>query len=923
MASTDIKTALQTLWREKLDIVDLRKEYPYVLGSQKFIEQLVHSTYLGSTQNIQFAKHLKEGLLYQIFPPVSVIECITKLSLGKKLKCYISAVHIIETCAVLLRKSTSSTPPQICKTITRATFWLLENTIEIYKALYNCMKDLSLLTPDPELCVHIIQKSQDCLKKLICEKAYEDMNFIGKLLFGEEEVSTLQMQMRDLLSFQLEKITSHNFYGLFETQLKEFMKLITRFLNTLPEFTQVDRPKGQIPSQSLHTFLQFQVLVYLSTPSAKIADLLDTWLKLENLPLEQVFIDLYRFASNNVMMRSKNFDLNTFTAFMFIKLPAVLFKLDEKYKPQNGDRSVLASALQQVIQFPSHDLDTMLGCDSFTTFITRCQVNKALDSSQHDQLLKLWQASHQDSKETSPDNLVNKLLICMKRCEDILKTFTLIPIEDHKEKILQELQTVLNSTDLQMLLTTLAATDTLGVFISFLLRINNFAARCVPGTTDSYAELRADLFNNSFLLMSYIETVFGESIFIEVSKNLDDAFFNVWRKKCTDITCRKMYTQSILNEMMEPILSVYHPHANMAQWDEYCWSVGMIVKELTQAHLRRHFTTEALQKVCEGFKNKRPALCICAMVWLCTQYKTMPASERARTAKIINLFKRPHPNPTRAAIWTPILKKYSAPLEADLQAANTKNKQVSLGLNRPGKSALSNLIPCNTLIFDHQMLTKLHETHTLIGTGLFCESLIKLILDSGKAEEAKLYEDICTCLILTKPVEFLEELFTNTLQSLFHSTDSTKKFSDPQGRCLSRCLSNAFATSLILYTATDNDDVPRPAKMAKLSQTMATPSDRERMVDAFVTFLQDCADILSASEQTAVSLFILNTIEQTAMATASVKPPIKLKEDVASNLLFQLPATTNRDTVTMLTDLSTLRGQEVAAEFLFKQVTTS
>lgn len=37
MASTDIKTALQTLWREKLDIVDLRKEYPYVLGSQKFI----------------------------------------------------------------------------------------------------------------------------------------------------------------------------------------------------------------------------------------------------------------------------------------------------------------------------------------------------------------------------------------------------------------------------------------------------------------------------------------------------------------------------------------------------------------------------------------------------------------------------------------------------------------------------------------------------------------------------------------------------------------------------------------------------------------------------------------------------------------------------------------------------------------------
>ena len=32
-----------------------------------------------------------------------------------------------------------------------------------------------------------------------------------------------------------------------------------------------------------------------------------------------------------------------------------------------------------------------------------------------------------------------------------------------------------------------------------------------------------------------------------------------------------------------------------AQWDEYCWSVGMIIKELTQAHLRRHISTDDLQ----------------------------------------------------------------------------------------------------------------------------------------------------------------------------------------------------------------------------------------------------------------------------------------------------------------------------------------
>ena len=117
------------------------------------------------------------------------------------------------------------------------------------------------------------------------------------------------------------------------------------------------------------------------------------------------------------------------------------------------------------------------------------------------------------------------------------------------------------------------------------------------------ADLRADLFNNSFLLLTYIGVFLGDQVcplvslsnfFFDIAFNTfisikhpniyginesqetkihslffqvfienflanDSSFFTTWYKNCTKITSRKMYSQSSMDTMLGPIPTSHHP----------------------------------------------------------------------------------------------------------------------------------------------------------------------------------------------------------------------------------------------------------------------------------------------------------------------------------------------------------------------------
>ena len=67
------------------------------------------------------------------------------------------------------------------------------------------LKD-SLVYPDPEGYISVIEKSQKLLKKLICDATFQDLNFIGKLTFSGLSVIHFNKLQKNHLFF-LVKIT--------------------------------------------------------------------------------------------------------------------------------------------------------------------------------------------------------------------------------------------------------------------------------------------------------------------------------------------------------------------------------------------------------------------------------------------------------------------------------------------------------------------------------------------------------------------------------------------------------------------------------------------------------------------------------------------------------------------------------------------
>ncbi|XP_066914749.1 mediator of RNA polymerase II transcription subunit 24-like isoform X2 [Clytia hemisphaerica] len=917
--ATKINTLIVDLWREKIDIFGLKrkiKENQDEISVDKLIEMVVHAVYNGHTT--QGVKHLKQGIDIGVFSPIIVIDNITKLPLGKKIKCFSSALSVLDNCTTSTRHDSGDFYfRSICKAISRATIWVLENTIEVYQMLYNALSN-ELMHPDPETFLDVIEKSQKFLNKLICDSFYQDLNFIGKLSFADEYPS-LQNHVNEILSLQYDRINQNQLFSKYESNLKELVTLMTRFLDTSTTFANYQQLPGESPSQEIFTFLQFQTLEYICLPASKQTDILDTWLKMENLNVNQLVIDLVKFSIHNILVHknSSHLEQMMFIGYFLIKLPSIVCDLNSRYPGQTSN-ALAFNVCQQIAKLDFENVNSVISANGYQKFVNACHINRCLDSSQSELLLNSYITL--GNVVESDSSLLSKLHIGMSKQNDLLMKLALTG-DENREIFSQEMSALLSSTEILQILVAIACTDNMKSLIQSLMRINSAAERCPVGQPDVDADQRSDLFNNSFLLLTYIGTIFGDQVFVESFSTNDSSFFTTWHKNCTKITSRKMYTQTSMDTMLEPIPSSHNPQNNNAQWDEYCWSSGMIVKELTQAHLRRHISTDDLQKICEGFKNKKPALCICAMTWLCSQYKTMPVLERGRAVKIINLFMRP----SKIIPLNTILIKYSMPLEIDLQSAAMKNKTVSQEQPQTANEAFTTLLQQISgqkdgvkVHINMEVLKKARKWYIDYGLSSFTEHIVKLILQSGKEEECRLNGGICICLILLDPLFILKDLFTRVLKNFFHCPKTSKIFLNPQGLCLARCISKAFAIALSIYDVSSIDALnPRPAKSIKLSKPQK--SQREQLMDHYVCFLEEAIFIFQTKKKNAVSNFTLNLIEQISMALSLSRTPVTIDESVAMKLLDCLPSGVSRGTITMLCNLSTINGQEAAAKVFYLQ----
>eukprot|EP00112_Aurelia_sp_Birch-Aquarium-sp1_P004684 Seg153.12_Seg153.6 transcript_id=Seg153.12_Seg153.6/GoldUCD/mRNA.D3Y31 product="Mediator of RNA polymerase II transcription subunit 24" protein_id=Seg153.12_Seg153.6/GoldUCD/D3Y31 len=946
MAASLIKTLLQKAWREQWSVenwaTEIGRELACLTGKSRkdflsvLTESIIEYSLSGIKSDCTYKRYLKDGLTIEQLNSSDILECICKMDKSQNLKQCQNILEIVEDALMHLRKTKDENESlNLVVCLAKTLCWLLGTIASLLKNSF-LMAKKDLQNPDVQVSLNICDKCFDLVRQIMDNAALQGLALIGKIEIQAEQEVILQSKLNEIVSLQFDSIPDQNIAQQFQNNLKGLMNDATRFLNsTFHGVMLQNRKPGHVPSYTLQTLVEIQVIENLYMDSSTMSDLLDSVMRSENIPMDQFYVDLMRCGCHGILNAASGQEELLWASFVFFKIPSIVSCLRLKYKQSGLDSSVFFTACRQFagMNILLDDLDVYCRFQCLPSFLTQCQQKGLLDGGKLDQIM-----SHRsqitalfDATAPSDRNPVGSVLNAAHLVTDILKVLSL-PWEENKDVIRQQLTQLSNSNDLCKTLATAAGMDQLGAFLDQLTSLNENTKGPVsePNEDPTFAEVRADIFNFSFLLLSYITALFGTKVLSKISRK--DSFFVTWRMNCSQDVGQKRYSPMALDMILEQVMAISAPNINavLAKWDDYCLCSGAVIKELTQALASGVILVDKIQKVCETFKNKRPALSICASSWLCTQYTSMIASKRDMTLKILRAFRgRGGQKPARSEYMAVIIEDLAGSIGFEQQAvAKGKTTGKTEGNQRSAADAptmnqiLQKMIrfpgsPC----VDKKSLNELRKHLDVLSPSGFCKELVKAILDSGKIDEAKAFEILSSTLILLDPCKLVPALLGDTMPSILKRSDAYKLLADPQGSTLARFLSKSVAFALILSKAKESNELQRPAKMAKLDITIDLEMKTgDLAINNLVSLIEDLLSAMRWEQIGSVSIFLRSLLEQLCIVTMHLTPTLKLPKDLGFKILKTLPEQPPKEILMLLCNTEDMDGRKQLAHSLCKSI---
>eukprot|EP00794_Sanderia_malayensis_P005684 gene5684-6385_t len=203
---------------------------------------------------------------------------------------------------------------------------------------------------------------------------------------------------------------------------------------------------------------------------------------------------------------------------------------------------------------------------------------------------------------------------------------------------------------------------------------------------------------------------------------------------------------------------------------------------------------------------------------------------------------------------------------------------------------------------DKKSANELRKQMKLLSPAGFCKVFIKAILNSGKIDESKAFEVLCSTIILIDPVTLVPALLGEALPLMIKQSGSSSLLSDPQGSTLAKFISKSLAYALIHVKKTNaSQDSQRPQKISKLDPDSDVENiNREKIINSLVSLLEELLAALRWRHVGPVSLFLSSLLENIFICTMHLTPPLRLPEHLGHRLLKGLPAEVSNDILMLI-----------------------
>ncbi|XP_038078948.1 mediator of RNA polymerase II transcription subunit 24-like isoform X2 [Patiria miniata] len=581
--------------------------------------------------------------------------------------------------------------------------------------------------------------------------------------------------------------------------------------------------------------------------------------QLQNLPRASVYLELCQASLLGLIDLPDTCEELKWLAFTFIKLPQILARMKQSPSPRDSTDSALhfISCFEQLLRFNVliDQADTKHNCDCMQQLLQQCSKLGLITENQLRELLAARSATRRAPVQSrssghgsheSPQQLPNSTLVIRAEptSTSILKKWDM-DYSKNPDELLGVLGHMMSGKSFELIIAVLATTGKLKKFTAKLIKFNEQACKQTQAEVTKGSQVRAALFDISFLMLCHIAQLYGTEM---VTSNGGDSFFETWVQQCIpdDNGAKPLGSfPAVEPSKGDVLLSQYHSGMDIktmqARWNEVIDTMPYIMQEVLFAWENGATNVDQIQKLIDNVASKLCCLPICCVAWLCSHIAVLASTERNRALSLLQIICSHQASSQlgvplqiydneRNAMMQIIIRKMCSTSPVTNPMAKTSRDVPSLPPATPATQVLSSVFAeiMDKGCVDRRTLALVDQLITCGGVLWFCRGVVLEICSLHCKNDLTMAVEVAFALFQVDIEQLTLTLTRKVLPRILADPLNFEKLSNPRGHALARLTVWCIAATLTNHTSSrDSKCKESPFRLLRGRKRPRMDLDRE------------------------------------------------------------------------------------------------
>ncbi|KAL8611936.1 hypothetical protein ACOMHN_034065 [Nucella lapillus] len=919
----------------------------------------------GSSPNSLLLSYLKHTVLSQLIPCSAVFKYIASFEDLSRPYCILALVHLAE---VFGTKLNFSYGPDSALLLSGSLLAVVHWTLSM---LLKCLQNIS--EERPEL-VQVMESLSRAAMSMLRRPTVTALLQVARADDAEayREFEQTEANLRGTLSKLPQSALPVN--------TRENISAMLSLAAELPDVQVCGEPVLDTPHLPVRPTINALVaLEAVLNPNSDVQPFVDQVLMLARLMRvgrPHLFLEMFRACFMGLVDANNSSEELKWATFTFLKMRQIMTKIQQQSSGSDFSMEV-ESGIELLLQYRHllDQADIKQHWDCLSQFLKECMQANIISEMQMNSLKQKRQAQRELLRpaDLTTSSTTNAGLIARAETTviSILKTLD-ADHQKNQDPLVGVLSQMLSGRSFEIITSAAASMGELKNFTFKLIRSNEFA-RQTTGEVGKAAQIRAQLFDITFLMLCHIIQLHGMEI-VGCHKEAQDSFIIQWAQRWLpeDGKYRSLDTTAVapdlakVENLLMQFISGGDLRTTLQRWHEVCLNTPFAIQEVLFAWEHKALPVDKVKGVLDNIKNRMGCLSVVTCVWLCSYMNVVGHKAREKPLAMLEHLTRVRVEQTTST-------------ESRSHLMNMVMERIMndiLPHSHPQRSYSHVHVPVDVLpvvtlqrtlteAFKHGWLSlkcihTLEQLLALCGSDWFCEKIVMQMLEWSRAEELSQALSLVLAIFHMDLEHLTHSLLLTLMPRLLLSTLHTHVLTDPHGFTLAKlcvlCITGTQTSKIgqkepyirrsrkrsrIDAEIEDLDDSDvRPGKVRKVheSQTQLTLNLEGFNLDDFATKedgeTSPNFDTKDPLNKALINLFcLMNSIIQDPALTPRTTFIIDFIEEaikcggqysrfilqfmppkMLQQLMKTVPGTFANTQVLKICDLTTLAGRKVAAK---------